>query len=119
MISLAFADTQAPVSAAASSPFVSLMPLLVIFVIFYFLLIRPQQKKMKVHKEMLSDLKKGDMIITSSGIYGVVVGIGENSIEVKLAENVRVKMLKSAVSEKLNSQDPAETKLQKLEAEKK
>lgn len=106
MISTAYA--QAPQQTAASpSPFVSIMPLLVIFVIFYFLLIRPQQKKVKVHKKMLDELKIKDMIITSSGIYGVIVGIGDTSLEVKIADNVKIKLQKSAVSERLTSPDSA------------
>ena len=103
MISLAFADTTTPSAAGASSPLMSFLPLVVIFVIFYFLLIRPQQKKVKEHKSMLEDLKKGDRVITSSGIYGVIVGIGDTSFELKIADNVKVKMLKSAVTEKLGS----------------
>lgn len=106
MISTAYA--QAPQQTAAQpSPFVSIMPLLVIFVIFYFLLIRPQQKKAKAHKKMLDELKTKDMIITSSGIYGVIVGIGDTSLEVKIADNVKIKLQKSAVSERLTSPNSA------------
>src|SRR3989344_6707484 len=102
MISLLYAETTAGPAAAPSapSPLISLMPLLIIFVIFYFLLIRPQQKKMKDHKKMLEELKNCDMVITSSGIYGVIVGIGESTFDVRLADNVKVKMQKSAVTEK-------------------
>lgn len=99
MISLAYANTQAGPQATAPSPLVSLMPLFIIFVIFYFLLIRPQQKKMKQHKKMLENLTKGDKILTSSGFYAVVVSVGEKSVEIKLAENLKVKILKSSVSE--------------------
>src|SRR3990172_9785200 len=67
------------------------LPLVLIFVIFYFLLIRPQQKKTKEHKEMLDNVKKGDKIITSGGEYGVVEEVKPNTVIVKIAENVRVK----------------------------
>ena len=107
MISLAYADSPAT-QAAAPSPFVSMAPLLIIFVIFYFLLIRPQQKKMKDHKKMLEELKNGDMVITSSGIYGVIVGIGESTFDVRLADNVKVKMQKSAVTERVSTTKPQE-----------
>lgn len=102
METMLYAENGSPTT-SQPSPLVSLAPLLVIFVIFYFLLIRPQQKKMKTHKKMLDDLKKGDMIITSSGFYGTVVGLGDTSLELKLADNVKVKMLKSSISEVLTS----------------
>ncbi len=104
MISYCYAD-QAAVQGASPSPIVSMIPLLVIFVIFYFLLIRPQQKKVKTHAKMVENLKKGDRIITSSGFYGTILNIGDKSLEIKLAENLKVKILKSAVSEILKSAD--------------
>ncbi|MBI2118026.1 MAG: preprotein translocase subunit YajC [Elusimicrobia bacterium] len=99
MISLAYANAPSGPQANPPSPMVSLMPLFIIFIIFYFLLIRPQQKKMKQHKKMLESLTKGDKILTSSGFYAIVVSVGEKSVEIKLAENLKVKILKSAVSE--------------------
>lgn len=99
MTSLLYADTVSAGSAQAPSPLVSFVPLLVIFVIFYFLLIRPQQKKMKVHQKMVDGIKKGDSVITSGGLYAKVVSVGDTTVEVKIADNVQVKMLKSAVSE--------------------
>lgn len=107
MESLAFADAPISAQSGAPSPLVSLAPLLVIFAIFYLLLIRPQQKKMKEHKKMIENLKKGDKVITSSGIYATVIGIGETSMEVKLAENVKIKILKSSVTEVLGNQETA------------
>jgi len=76
----------------------SLIPLVIIFVIFYFLLIKPQQKRVKEHKKMLDSLKKGDKIITSGGIYGVVESVGNNTITVKVAENVKVRLGKSYIA---------------------
>ena len=76
----------------------SLLPLVLIFVIFYFLLIRPQQKRANEHKNMLDNLKKGDKIITSGGIYGVIEAVGANTVTIKIGENVRVKLGKAYVA---------------------
>ena len=72
------------------------IPLILIFVIFYFLLIRPQQKKAKEHKKMVEELKRGDKVITSGGIIGTVERIIDNEkIEVEIAENINVEILRS------------------------
>ena len=72
------------------------IPLILIFVIFYFFLIRPQQKKVKDHKAMVESLKRGDKVITSGGIVGVVERIIDNEkVEVKISENVNVEIIRS------------------------
>ena len=72
------------------------IPLILIFVIFYFLLIRPQQKKVKEHKAMVENLKRGDKVITSAGIIGTVERIIDNEkAEVQIAENVKVEVIKA------------------------
>ena len=76
----------------------SLMPLIFIFVIFYFLLIRPQKKKADEMKAMLDTLKKGDKVITQGGIYGVIDSLDANTITLKVAENVKMKFSRSAVA---------------------
>lgn len=76
----------------------SLLPLILIFVVFYFLLIRPQQKRAKEHRQMLENLKKGDKVITSGGIYGVVESVGTNTVVLKIAENVKVKFGKAYIA---------------------
>jgi len=76
----------------------SILPLILIFVIFYFLLIRPQQKKAKEHKSMIDNLRKGDKIVTSGGVYGVIEAVGTHTITVKIAENVKVKFGKAYVA---------------------
>ena len=76
----------------------SLIPLVIIFVIFYFLLIKPQQKRVKDQKKMIENLKKGDKIVTSGGIYGVVEAVNNNTVSVKVAENVKIKLGKSYVA---------------------
>lgn len=82
----------------AGAMLTSLLPLILIFVIFYFLLIRPQQKRSKEHKQMLESLKKGDKVITSGGAYGVVESVGTNTVTLKIAENVKVKFGKGYIA---------------------
>ena len=67
-------------------------PFILIFVVFYFLLIRPQQKKAKAHREMLGNIKKGDAIITNGGIHGTVTGVKDNVLVVEIAPQVKVKI---------------------------
>ena len=72
------------------------IPLILIFVIFYFFLIRPQQKKVKEHKSMIESLKRGDKVITSGGITGTIERIIDNDkVEVEIAENVKVEIVKA------------------------
>lgn len=80
------------------SALMGFLPLIIIFVIFYFLLIRPQQKKAKEHKDMLASIKKGDKVVTSGGIYGLVEDVGQNTVTLKIAENVRVKFGKAYIA---------------------
>ena len=81
--------------------FSSIVPIIAIFGVFYFLIVRPQSKKHKLHQEMVKGLKIGNKVITSSGIVGVVKNIleEEEQLEVEIAENVRVKILRHHVSE--------------------
>ncbi|HEX9113620.1 MAG TPA: preprotein translocase subunit YajC [Nitrospirota bacterium] len=78
--------------------FSSLIMMVVIFAIFYFILIRPQQKKMKEHKKLVEELKKGDRIVTSGGIYGTVENSTPETLTVKIAEGVKVKITRSSVA---------------------
>ncbi len=73
------------------------LPLILLFVVFYFLLIRPQQKRAKQHKSFMENLKKGDTVVTSGGLYGKITGITDEAVTMEIAEKVRVKVLKSAV----------------------
>ncbi len=81
----------------------TLVPLLLIFVIFYLLLIRPQQKKQKEHQRVISELKKGDKVVTQSGMYGVISSINEekNIVVLKVCENVKIEFLKSSIAGKV------------------
>jgi preprotein translocase subunit YajC len=83
--------------APQGDPFMSFLPLIILVVLFWFMLIRPQMKRSKEHREMLGKLAKGDEVITGGGLAGVVREIGENYLTVEIADNVAVKMQKSAV----------------------
>lgn len=86
----------------------SLVPLILIFVIFYFLLIRPQQKRAKEHKAMVESLKRGDQVVTAGGILGKVTRVKEGEeIEVEIAENTRVRVYRSTISAVLSRSEPA------------
>ena len=81
------------------SGFAQFIPLILIFVIFYFFLIRPQQKRVKEHKAMVQSLKRGDEVITSGGIIGTVEKVMEDDrIEVNVADNVKVQVIKSTIT---------------------
>ena len=84
---------------------VQLMPLFLIFGIFYFLLIRPQQKKAKLHKEMVATIQRGDKILSSGGMRGKVIRvINDNDIEVEISNGVNVVIVKSTVAEVVKEQ---------------
>jgi preprotein translocase subunit YajC len=74
-----------------------LLPFILVFVIFYLLIIMPQRKKQKKHMEMVENLKPGDRIITSAGIFGTVMGVEKDRIDLKIASNVKIEITKSAV----------------------
>lgn len=97
LISQAFA--QANSAAPGGNMLTGLLPIVLIFVVFWFLLIRPQQKRMKEHREMVANLKRNDQVVTGGGIIGKVVKVGEsNEIEVEIAKDVVVKVDRSSVT---------------------
>ena len=83
--------------APQGDPFMSFLPLIVLVVLFYFMLIRPQMKRSKEMREMLGKLAKGDEVVTNGGLAGVLREIGENYVTVEIADNVAVKLQKSAI----------------------
>ena len=95
----AYAATGAAASGGAASVFIQIFPLLLIFVIFYFLLIRPQQRRMKQHQQMVADVKPRDTAITTGGLIGKVTKVDENEVELEIAQNVRVRVVKSMLSD--------------------
>ncbi|MDH4081424.1 MAG: preprotein translocase subunit YajC [Nitrospira sp.] len=76
----------------------SLVPFLLIFIIFYFLLIRPQQQKQKQQRALLDALKKGDKVITTSGIWGTITNLGKETVTLQIADNTKVKMQRDNIS---------------------
>lgn len=84
------------------------LPLILIFAIMYFLLIRPQQKKLKEHQKMVEGLRRGDQVVTQGGLIGKVVKVKEsNEIEVELAEGVKVRVVQSTIAQVLSKTEPA------------
>ena len=92
--SIAYAQT----GGAETNPFVSFVPLILIVVVFWFFLIRPQQKRHKEHKQMISELGKGDRIVTTGGLFGTITKIGDDRMTVEIADKVRVQIERSQVS---------------------
>ena len=98
-ISDAWADAAPAAAANAGAPGMEQFLFLgVLFAVFYFLLIRPQQKRAKEHKRMLESLGKGDEVVTAGGVVGKVTDLGENFIEVEVADNVRVKVQRAMLA---------------------
>ena len=91
-----------PNAEGGANPLSMLLPIVGMLAIFYFLLIRPQQKRQRETQKMISALKNGDKVVTTAGIYGTVAGIKDDVVIVKIADNVKVEMLKSAVSAVVN-----------------
>ncbi|MDD5495813.1 MAG: preprotein translocase subunit YajC [Candidatus Omnitrophica bacterium] len=82
----------------AQGSLMNLMPIILIFVVFYFLLIRPQKKAQQEHKRMLSELKKNDEVITSGGLHGVIANVKDATVTLKVDDNVKVEIQKNSVS---------------------
>lgn len=105
--------TPAFAQAAGTAPggaalFAQFLPIILIFVIFYFLLIRPQQQKMKQHRAMVDALRRGDEVITSGGIIGKVSKVQDDGkVEVEIADGVKVKVIKHTITTVLNKTEPA------------
>jgi preprotein translocase subunit YajC len=112
LIDIAYAMGQGGASEGGAAGFASFVPLILMFVIFYFLLIRPQQKRSKEHRQMVSNLKKGDRIVTSGGMHGRVTGMDDATLTVEIADKVRVKVNRANVAAVVQSAPaaPAESK---------
>ena len=93
-----------------------LLPLILIFVVFWFLLIRPQQRKAKEHRELLSQLRRGDQIVTSGGIIGKITKVvSDTELQVEIADEVRVRVARGMVAEVLSRTEPAKAAGEKAE----
>ncbi len=105
LISPAFAQDAGD---AGAGGMLQLLPLVLIFVVFYFLLIRPQQKKMKAHRSMVDALKRGDKVVTGGGLLGTVTKAPEGGeVQVEIADGVRVKVMRHTIQEILTKPQPA------------
>ncbi|MEA1967864.1 MAG: preprotein translocase subunit YajC [Thermodesulfobacteriota bacterium] len=113
MINTAHAMGQAGAQGGAAGGFTAFVPLILMFVIFYFLLIRPQQKKAKEHKNMVNNLKKGDRIITSGGIHGTISSLDETSISLEVAEKVKFKINRGNIAGLVQGASAVQTKKDK------
>jgi preprotein translocase subunit YajC len=82
----------------AANPIMNLLPLALIFVIFYFMLIRPQRKKEKDHQKMLSNMAKNDEIVTSSGIHGTIINVKDKTVTLRIDENVKIEIEKNCIA---------------------
>jgi preprotein translocase subunit YajC len=87
-----------PQGGEGGNPLMMFVPIIMVFIVFYLLLIRPQQKKQQEHKKMIDAVGKGDKIVTNGGIYGVVADVKEHIIVLKIAENVKIEVVKSAIA---------------------
>jgi preprotein translocase subunit YajC len=103
MINVAYAA--GPLGGDPMGMLISLAPLILIFIVFYFLLIMPQQKKAKQHKEMLDNIQKGDDVITSGGIHGKVVGISEQVLTLDVGDKVKVKVSKEFIAHRKSGEE--------------
>jgi preprotein translocase subunit YajC len=108
-ISEAYAQTADAGAAGGAGLLMQFAPLILIFVVFYFLLIRPQQKRAKEHRDMLGNLRRGDRVVTGGGIVGTVQKVADDELTVEIAENVRVKVIRSTVTQVLARTEPAKT----------
>ncbi len=89
----------------APSPLMQFVPLIFLFGVFYFLLIRPQQQKQKEHTAMLSKLEKNDEVITSGGVHGTIVSVGEKTVGLRIADNVKIEIEKSSIASVTKKRD--------------
>jgi len=83
---------------ATASPWGSLIPLVIMLGIFYFLLIAPMRKRQKQQEQMIADLKNGDKVVTAGGVYGTIVGIKEDRLTLRIADQVKIEVTKSSIS---------------------
>ena len=98
MINLAYAMTGGSGGAGGGGGLGAFLPLIIIFAIFYFLLIRPQQRKAKQHKQVLADLRKGDKVVSSGGLHGLITGMSDDVLTVEISPKVRVKISRGSIA---------------------
>ncbi len=107
LISSAYAMGAPPTDGGSPSPIASLLPFAIMFIVLYLLILRPQMKKQKDQQRMIDELEKGDQIVTSGGIHGIIQNIKDDVLVVKIAENVKIEISRAAVSRVKNKDDDA------------
>lgn len=121
MLSSVFAQTPpptgagaAPAGAAGAAPvdptmaiIAQILPLILIIVVFWFLIIRPQSKRLKAHQEMITNLKRGDVVVTSGGLIGKIKSVQDDEVRVELGANMEVRVVRGTISEVRTKGDPA------------
>jgi preprotein translocase subunit YajC len=105
MVDIVYA--QAAPGAGGPGPIITILPFVLIFVIMYFMVIRPQQKKAREHQDMLSKLKRNDEVMTSGGIYGKVIDLKEMVVTLEVAPNVRIRVHRPQISAVLTADKPS------------
>jgi preprotein translocase subunit YajC len=90
----------------ASDFLIQLFPFIALFAIMYFLVLRPQQRRVKEHREMVSNVRRGDVVVTAGGLVGKVIKVDDAEITVEIAENVRVRVVKGTLSEVRSKSEP-------------
>jgi preprotein translocase subunit YajC len=100
LLPIAFAE------GGSASPLIQFLPFIFVFAIFYFLLIAPMRKRQKALQAMIAELKKGDKVVTNGGLYGEVAAVQEDLVILKLADNIKVRVAKSAISGLEGSPEP-------------
>ena len=95
---LAMAPPPAGGEGGSAPPWATFVPLILLFAVFYFLLIKPQQKRQKEHERLIQSVKKGDQVVTSGGLHGVVANVKDQTFTVRIADGVKVEISKTAIS---------------------
>jgi len=110
MVDVAWATNGAAAASPQGGGFMGFLPLILIFVVFYFLLIRPQQKKARQHQEFVQNLKKGDEVITNGGMHGKITGLTDRVATLEIADNVRIKISRQYILGSASDTEAAEKK---------
>jgi preprotein translocase subunit YajC len=101
----------APAAGAGGDPFMSalvqILPFFLILILFWFMIIRPQQKRMKTHREMISNLRRGDTVVTSGGLIGKIRNVQDDEVKLELATGVEVRVVRGTIAEVRNKGEPA------------
>jgi preprotein translocase subunit YajC len=110
MTDLAYAMGPTPGGGGSPGGMSVFIPLILMFAVFYFLLIRPQQKKQRTHRDMLKSLKVGDRVVTTGGLYGTIVAGGDTTIKLEIADKVRVEVGRTYIAGKVEAKETKEIK---------